>query len=182
MKRPLLITALLAISLCGRSQDDFRYQAPPKDILDLVLAKPTPGVSIDDKAEWMLLLERSDYPSIDELAQPELRIAGLRINPANFSPSRSPSSNNIRIRNVKTKAVYDIDGLPKNLRASSVRWSPDQKKFAFVHSGPNAVDLYVVDVLSHKAKKINSTALNTVLGEPFQWASNNEILYKAVSR
>ncbi len=30
--------------------------------MDLVLAKPTPSVSINDKAEWMLLMERSEFP------------------------------------------------------------------------------------------------------------------------
>ncbi|HYK57084.1 MAG TPA: hypothetical protein VEV15_11495, partial [Flavisolibacter sp.] len=123
MRRIIFCFSFLFIALVSFAQDDFKYQAPPKDILDLVLAKPTPGVSIDDKAEWMLLLERSDYPSIEELAQAELRIAGLRINPANFAPSRSGSSTNIQIRNIKTKQVFDIEGLPGDLRASSVQWS-----------------------------------------------------------
>src|SRR5215211_693423 len=132
MKRLFFLTSFLFIFLSNYAQDNSKYQAPPKDILDLVLAKPTPSVFIDDKAGWILLLERSDYPSIEELAQPELRIAGLRINPNNFSPSRSGSYTNIRIKNVKSTEVFDIGDLPKEMRASSIQWSPDQKKFAFV--------------------------------------------------
>ena len=65
------------------------YKTPPKEIMDLVLVKPTPNVSLDDKAEWMLFTQSNSYPSVEELARPELRIAGLRINPNNFAPSRS---------------------------------------------------------------------------------------------
>ncbi len=134
-----------------------KYQTPPKDIMDLALAKPTPSVLIDNKAEWMLLLDRSDFPTIEELAQPELRIAGLRINPNNFSPTRSGSSTNIQFKNIKANKVFDIEGLPKELSASGVQWSPDQTKFAFIHSTNTQADLYVVDVMNKKAKKINKS-------------------------
>ncbi|WP_287059252.1 hypothetical protein, partial [Algoriphagus sp.] len=58
------------------------YQTPPQAIADLVNAPSTPSVSFSKNGDWMMLLERADNPSIEELAQPELRIAGMRINPA----------------------------------------------------------------------------------------------------
>ncbi len=180
MRKIIFCFSFLFTVLFSFAQDNFKYQTPPREILELVLAKPTPGVSIDDKAEWMLLLERSDYPSIEELAQAELRIAGLRINPANFSPSRSGSSTNIQIKNIKTKQVFDIEGLPNDLRASSVQWSPDQRKFAFVHSTSTEVNLYVVDIATKKATKINTTPLNIVLGGTYQWIGNDQVIYKTI--
>lgn len=174
------MTSVFFIFLCAGAQDDFKYQLPPKDLQDLVLAKPTPSVSVDDKAEWLLLLERSDYPTIEEMAQPELRIAGLRINPNNFGPSRSASFNGIRIRNIKKGETSDVEGLPADLRASSVQWSPDQRKFAFVHSGNTHADLYVVDLDTRKAVKINKNPLNTVLGAAYQWAGNGQLIYKTI--
>ena len=174
-----ILTFFLAVSVGTFAQDDASYKTPPKDITDLVLAKPTPSVSIDDKGEWMLLLERSDFPSIEELAQPELRIAGLRINPNNFSPSRAASFSNLQIKNIKTGKAIDIDGLPKDLRASSIQWSPDQTHFAFIHSGNTAVDLYVVNTKEAKARKINANPLNTILGSNYQWAGNS-LVYKTI--
>lgn len=162
------------------SQLELKYQLPPKDIMDLVLAKPAPLVSIDDKAEWMLLMERSDFPSIEELAEPELRIAGLRINPNNFGPSRSGSFTDLQIKNIRTKEIFRITGLPEKLRASSVQWSPDQKKFAFIHSTPNEIHLYIVDLFSRSARKVNKTPLNTVLGGSYQWAGNDQLVYRSV--
>lgn len=178
IKVPIL-TFFLVVSVGTFAQDDASYKTPPKDIADLVLAKPTPSVSIDDKGEWMLLLERSDFPSIEELAQPELRIAGLRINPNNFSPSRAASFSNLQIKNIKTGKVIDIESLPKDLRASSVQWSTDQTQFAFVHSGNTAVDLYLVNVKEAKARKVNTHPLNTILGDSYQWAGNT-LVYKTI--
>ena len=86
---------LLVTSFSVSAQTDAGYKLPPKDIADMLLAKPAPGVSIDDKAEWMLFTESSSYPSVEELARPELRIAGLRINPNNYSPSRGNYLNNL---------------------------------------------------------------------------------------
>ena len=176
----LFILFLLPCIFSNAQDDVTTYQTPPKDIMDLVLAKPTPSVSIDDKAEWMLLMERSDFPTIEELAQPELRIAGLRINPNNFSPSRSGSSTGIQIKNIKDNKLYDITGLPIELRASNVQWAPDQKHFAFVNSTNNIIDLYVVSIATKTAKKINTTPLNTVLGGSFQWAGNDQLVYKTI--
>ena len=151
--KPVLVISFFFLCFFSFAQDAAKYQTPPKDIMDLALAKPTPSVLIDNKAEWMLLLDRSDFPTIEELAQPELRIAGLRINPNNFSPTRSGSSTNIQVKNIKANKVFDIEGLPKELSASGVQWSPDQTKFAFIHSTNTQADLYVVDVMNKKAKK-----------------------------
>ena len=180
MRRLILLSSFFIAFYVAGAQDDFKYQTPPKDIMDLVMAKPTPAVSIDDRAEWMLLSEKSDYPTIEEMAQPEFRIAGLRINPNNFGPSRAGSSENIRLKNIKTGEVFDIEGLPKDLRASSVQWSPGQKKFAFLNSTNTTIDLYVVDLDSKKAMKINRQPLNTVLGGSYQWAGNDMLIYKTI--
>jgi hypothetical protein len=69
----------LACLLATHAQDNLTYQTPPKAIADLVDAPSTPGVSVDANGVWMLLLKQSDLPSIAELAQPELRLAGPRL-------------------------------------------------------------------------------------------------------
>jgi len=178
--RRIFLLVFLFTSTFTFSQDDFSYQAPPKDILDLVTAKPTPGVSIDSKGEWVLLLERSSFPSIEDLAQPELRIAGLRLNPKNFGPSRSGYSIGFTLKNIKTKESFQISGLPANLKAGAVQWSPDETKFAFTNTLNDRIDLYVVDITTKTAKKINVAALNTVSGGSYTWAANNLLIYKTV--
>ncbi len=175
MKQTLLIT-LLFVCRVGMTQDA-AYTTPPKDIADMLLAKPTPNVSIDDKGEWMLFTESNSYPSVEELARPELKIAGLRINPANFAPSRQTFINNLYLKNINSGKEYKISGLPSPLYAGSISWSPGEKKIGFTHTTSNRVDLYVIDIATQKATKINKQALNVVAGG-YQWYDDNTLLYR----
>lgn len=169
----------LLIRLHSNAQDNGGYTLPPKDIADMLTAKPTPGVSVDDKGEWVLFTEANSYPSVEELARPELRIAGLRINPANFGPSRMNYINNLYLRNLASGKDLKISGLPSPLSAASISWSPDDKKIAFTHSTAGTIDLYVIDVATQKAMKVNKTALNTVMGG-YTWYDNNTLLYRTI--
>ena len=154
-----LCLVVLFIGIAG-AQDAASYQIPPKDIADLLLAKPTPGVSIDGKADWMLLSERNSYPTVEELGQPELRIAGMRLNPNNFSPSRQNFINNFMLKRIKENKEYKVTGLPANLLAGNVSWSPSETKIAFTNTTGTQVDLYVIDVATQKATKMNKKAVN----------------------
>jgi len=181
MRLSTLLLFLLAISNPSlNAQDPISYQVPPKAIYDLVMAKPTPGVSIDKKGEWMLVTERSSMPSVEDLAQPELRIAGLRINPENFAPSRSSYFTGILLKNVATGAEFPVTGLPANLKGGNLQWNPDNTRAAFTHITAHTVDAYVIDIKSRKATRINKTPVNLVLGSTFDWIDNNSLLYAAV--
>lgn len=179
-----LITLFFALFACGAvlAQDAVSYQTPPKDIADLLLAKPTPAVRVDSKAEWMLLSERNSYPTVEELGQPENRIAGMRLNPNNFSPSRQTFINNFTLKNIKTDKEFTIAGLPANMLAGGGTWNPSETKIAFTNSTGTKVDLYVIDIAAKKATKINKQPVNTVLGISFTWVDDNTILYKATTQ
>src|SRR5215510_3483548 len=97
-----IIICFLLISHLVKAQDDGSYVLPPKDIADMLLAKPTPNVSMDDKAEWMLFTQSNSYPSVEELARPELRIAGMRINPNNYAASRQNFVNDLWLKDIAT--------------------------------------------------------------------------------
>ena len=178
----LALCILLFAFSFTKAQDAVSYQLPPKDIADLLLAKPTPAVKIDSKAEWMLLSERNSYPTVEELGQPENKIAGLRLNPNNFSPSRQTFNNNFRLKNIKTDKEFTIEGLPANMLAGAASWSPSETKIAFTNTTGTRVDLYVIDIATKKATKINKQAVNTVLGVAYTWVDDNTILYKATTQ
>src|ERR1700744_94634 len=116
MKKLYIFVLSLSMAFAAHAQDAVSYQTPPKEMADLLLAKPTPTVSINSKADWMLLSNHDSYPSVAELAMPEMRIAGLRLNPDNFSPSRQNFTNNFTLKNVKTGQTFTIAGLPQPLR------------------------------------------------------------------
>ncbi|MEN9958929.1 MAG: hypothetical protein RLZZ474_1173 [Bacteroidota bacterium] len=184
MKMKAIILTLCACILTISSnyaQDADSYQLPPKAIADLLLAKPTPLVRIDSKAEYLLLLGRNSYPTVEELGQPEMKIAGLRLNPLNFSPSRQSPISSITLQSIKSGATIAVTGLPKNLAASAFAWNPSETKIAFAQTEVNRVDLYVIDIASKKATRVNAEPINLVLGNAFTWVDDQTILYKVTT-
>src|ERR1700722_4972588 len=176
MRKPFLLLAMLVITVALRAQNT-GYQLPPKDIAGLLLAKPTPLISRDHKGEWMLVIGRNSYPSVEELAQPEQRIAGLRFNPNNFSPSRQNFISDLSLKNLRTGKEYKIQGLPTPLMAGNISWNPGETKIAFTNTTNRQVDLYLIDISTQHASKVNTTPLNTILGIAGQWIDDKTVLY-----
>lgn len=177
--RKLLLIIGLAI-MHGSFAQDGGYKTPPPAMAELLLAKPTPAVSLNSNASLMLLMERNSLPSVEEIAQPELKIAGERINPNNFAPSRQSFINNFILKDIKAGKEFPVTGLPVKMLATAPRWSPDEKKIAFVNVTGKAVDLYVIDVATRKATKVNRQPLNALLSNDFVWLNNNTLLYKTI--
>ena len=65
------------------------YRKPPQEVLDVLNAPVTPTAFIAPTRDRMLLATGVRYPSIADLAQPMLRLAGLRINPDTSGPHRA---------------------------------------------------------------------------------------------
>ncbi|MBS1564460.1 MAG: prolyl oligopeptidase family serine peptidase, partial [Bacteroidetes bacterium] len=174
-----LLTGILITITCSIvAQDETGYKLPPKEIAELLQAKPTPSVSLDSKGEWMLLSERNSYPSVEELAQPEWRIAGLRFNPNNYALSRQNFVNNFILKNIKTGKEIPVSGLPSPLSAGNVSWSPGETKIAFTQTSNTRVDLYVIDVATQKATKLSKQPLNLLLGQAYTWVDEHTLFYK----
>ena len=80
------LTLLLLLSNLAAAQQ--AYKKPPKEVLDVLNAPVTPLVSISPSRDMLLLATGVRYPPIADLAQPMLRLAGLRINPNTNGPHR----------------------------------------------------------------------------------------------
>jgi len=159
------------------AQDGLQYQSPPPAIAQLANAPQTPRVSVNGTNEWMLLMEQPGYPSIEELAQPELRLAGLRINPRTNGSSRSWSYNGLTLKNIQSGKAYPVTGLPDEPQIENVSWSPDGKQIAFSITKAKGIELWTADVDSRKAKKLTDARLNDVIrGIPYTWMPDNQTI------
>lgn len=157
------------------------YKMPPKAIADLVDAPGTPGVSVSPNKKHILILERASLPSIEELSQPELRLAGLRIDPATNGRSRTRYYTGMIIQNLDSGTQKRVKGLPKNGRISNVSWSPNAKHIAVTVTHGAQINLYLVKAASGRASLLLKTPLNAIYGSPFSWLSDSKsILAKTI--
>jgi dipeptidyl aminopeptidase/acylaminoacyl peptidase len=173
---PFLLSASVAVSA-----QDFSYQRPPDDIAKLVEAPLTPSVFLSHDNAWILLLDKSDYPSIEELSRPELRIAGLRINPDNFGPSRPNYLIGMKLKKLSDNSDHTIKNLPSPLLISNATFSPDSKRIAFLQNNADKIELWVVDIATLTASRITDRKINDVVGSTYSWLSDSQhILFAAV--
>lgn len=158
------------------------YQTPPNDIATLVNAAPTPGASLSPSGEWMLLLEKPNLPSIEEVAQPELRLAGIRINPRTNGSSRPFYYNGFKIKSLKDFKEKKVNGLPSIPKIENVSWSPQGDKIAFTNTVTTGLELWLIDLAKATAQKITSAIINDAIsGLPYRWFSDGKtILFKAI--
>ncbi|MCA8832725.1 alpha/beta hydrolase family protein [Hymenobacter pini] len=178
----LRLTLALCVATAGMAgAQDLPYQTPPRAIATLVDAPVTPRVSFASNGQWMLLMDVRDMPSIAELSQPEMRLAGVRINPRTNGASRVSYASSLRLHRLPEGKEMLVQGLPSNARISDVQWSPDNTKIAFTHTTNNHVELWLVDVASATAKLVPNLFLNGVLGTPYEWVSDSKtIIARAV--
>lgn len=175
----LLLGFVLLISSAVSAQSS--YQTPPAAIADLVNAPSTPAVTFSKDGSYMLVLERTESPSIEDLAQPELRIAGIRINPSTSGPSRMGGYTNLKIKKTATGEEIQVTGLPSPAKMSGFTFSMDEHYLAFTQTEAKGISLWVVDLSTYTAKAVTGPILNQVLGNSMAWLADNSLLIKAVN-
>lgn len=177
MKKLILLFALISLNFC-LAQEDLSFQKPSPGILALADYEPAPSVSMDTRKNFMLLSYRPVYKSLDELNQPEMKLAGLRINPVTNISSTTSYIYNLKIRKIKDFQAepIQVQGLPREAKIANVSWSPDDNKIAFTHTTGTGVELWVIDVASATARRISDPILNCNLGRPYSWYTDNQHL------
>ena len=163
---------LTAFSLSA--QVNTSYQKPPKEILNLADYDRPPSVAMDSKKETMLLLFRATYKTLDDLNQEELKLGGLRINPTTNISSTITYVTNIKIRKTGEREEKAVEGLPTNAKIANITWSPNEKLIAFSHTSADGVELWLLDVIACKARKLVDAKANANLGNPFSWFKDNQ--------
>ncbi|MFY9820309.1 MAG: S9 family peptidase, partial [Thermoanaerobaculia bacterium] len=152
------------------------YRMPPQALVDLVNTPPIPGIRLDPRREWILLVEQPSLPPIAELAERELRLGGLRIRPRSHGPSRSGYATGLKLLRIADLAERPITGLPSGARIENLRFAPDGARFAFTHTGTDGIELWVAEVATGQARRLGLAQLNLAAGTSPQWLGNGSLV------
>ncbi|MEP6820450.1 MAG: prolyl oligopeptidase family serine peptidase [bacterium] len=167
------LALLLLLSNFAAAQD--AYKKPPKEVLDVLNAPVTPLVSISPTRDKLLLATGVRYPPISDLAQPMLRLAGLRINPNTNGPHRGAYYVALALKRIADGADTNVL-LPAGAHTDFPRWSLDGKHFAFMNTTPTGIELWLGDSGTGQIKQLRGVRINAVYGEPYQWLPDNRTL------
>ena len=152
------------------------YQLPPVPLQAIVDAPRAPQMALSPKRDLAAMTQIPALPSIVTVAQPELKLAGRRINPRTYSQSRFTFGTDFWLVDIVTQKKIAIGGLPENLRLADSQWSPDQSHIAFTHVVQEAgvVELWLIDVQARLAVKLSNSPLNTINGSGFSWMPDSK--------
>lgn len=150
------------------------YQKPPKAILDVMNAPVTPTLLISPTHDFALQSQTVNYPPIAELAEPMLRIAGIRINPKTNGLHNVVFLTNLTLRRIPSGAEVSLQ-LPAGARVLAPRWSSDGTHFAFTNTTATGMELWIGDTTG-KTHKVEGVAVNGVMPGNVQWMPGDKNL------
>ncbi|WP_434627073.1 alpha/beta hydrolase family protein [Chromobacterium sp. CV08] len=171
-----ILAVLLAPGAAGAADG---YQTPPPELAALVNAPRTPLQSLNPQRDTILQTSRPGLPGIADVSQPELRLAGLRINPGMRAASRFDFGNGLTLLDIASGKSRAVAGLPESPRIADSQWAPDGKRVALALWGAKGVELWLLDVSSARARRLGAFHLNAVSGRGFAWMGN-QLLVKLV--
>lgn len=152
------------------------YQTPDPALVAIVDAPRIPAVRVDPSGRRLLLLQPASHPAIADLAAAELRLAGIRIDPATNGLSRAPYATSMKLRTLSDGSELDVVGLPEGARIRYSGWSPDGSKVAFTIVDAGGIRLWLADAATGRAKRLAAAPLNATLGWPYLFLSDSHRL------
>src|SRR6185503_4606968 len=173
MRAYKIVFALLITVQVGLAQQG--YKKPPKEVLDILNAPTTPGISVSPTRDNVILTTGVRNPPLADLAQPVLRIAGRRINPATNSPFRFQYSVGLTLKRIADGSEVKVE-TPPGAKISGLEWSDDGKHFAFLNTTANRVEVWIGDAATGKIRNLRGITINSALGSPLGWMPDNRTL------
>ncbi|HVZ21764.1 MAG TPA: hypothetical protein VG871_11910, partial [Vicinamibacterales bacterium] len=146
------------------------YLLPPKVIVDILDAPPTPAVIVSPERHTIALLERRSMPTIAQLAEPIYRVAGARINPrTNGRQQRTGAVTGITLQAIDASASRAVV-VPPAANIANVSFSPDGHRLAFTNTTAKGIQLWIADVATGASHLVSGTdRLNATAGDPCDW-------------
>lgn len=177
---------LLSACFAGAASE---YNQPPKEILDIMQAPGTPYPLMSPTEDRIMLVTMQDYPSIERVAEPFLRLAGVRIQPKNHSKHDTYGGYGIPACARSYSIVTVANGSEKNVDISKLActdrpvWARDGMKFFFRNKTKDAVELWIGDAKTGKISRVPGVKLNQMFGDEAQWMPDQKrILVKLVPK
>ncbi|KAJ6343750.1 hypothetical protein OIU76_005490 [Salix suchowensis] len=169
-----------------------KYQLPPPEIKDIVDAPPLPALSFSPQRDKILFLKRRSLPPLAELARPEEKLAGMRIDGKFNTRSRMSFYTGIGIHQLMPDGALgperEIHGYPDGARINFVSWSLDGRHLAFSIRGDDEdnssskLRVWVANVETGKAQPLFQSPnvyLNAIF-DNYVWVDNTSLLVCAI--
>ena len=152
------------------------YRQPSQELVDFIDSAEVPESKLSPDRRWLLLMQRRSLTSIAELAEEELRLGGIRFNPASYAASRRRSYSSMTLVRTADGHRLSILDLPQQPRLDAVSFSPDSSLLSFTHTREDRVELWVAEVATGQARPVSEKPLNLSTWIHPRWLSDSRAL------
>lgn len=172
-----VLAALLFCAASARAQAP-TYQQPGGAVREVLDAPALPRQVVSPDRQTLATLELRRFSSLEELARPVLRLAGLRFDPVTSSP-QNPAGLLLRLR---LRSLLNPDAPERSVDLSngglfhSFAWAPDGRHFILVRRTEGSSELWVGDTGSARIQPVASVRLNQVLMPEPVWLGPHELI------
>ncbi len=182
--RTSLITIFGALLACvaAAGPAGSGYDKPPQNVLDVLHAPWTPSPSVSPTRDRILLVSWVRYPPIAQVAEPFLRLAGVRVEPRTRRKHDTPGgygiapcAQTLTLVDVATSHEVPVT-LPAGGCVDGMQWSADGRRFAFRNTSKDAVELWIGDAATGAIRRLGNARLNPMLGNSLQWMPDQKAL------
>ncbi|XXG79118.1 hypothetical protein AAC387_Pa09g0259 [Persea americana] len=169
------------------------YRLPPPEIKDIVDAPPLPALSFSPQRDKIIFLKRRALPPLIDLARPEEKLAGIRIDGSCNTRSRMSFYTGIGIHLLTSDGALgpekEVYGFPDGSKINFVSWSRDGRHLSFcirVDEEDNNISklrVWVADVESGKAWPLFQSPdiyVNAIF-DNFVWVDDSTLLVCTIS-
>ncbi len=157
------------------------YDLPPQNVLEVLHAPAPPRPYLSPTSDTALLVSWVQYPPMAQVAEPFLKLAGVRVEPRTRRKHDTPGGYGVAPC-AQTVTMVDIATggetpmtLPPGGCADGFAWAADGKRFAFRNTSEDAVELWVGEV-GGGTRRLGVARLNPMLGSALQWAADQKTL------
>ncbi len=154
---------VVLLSATGEAVHAEDYRLPPREVVAIVDAAPAPNVQLSPDRQWMILLEPTALPSIEDISRPMLRLAGTRIDPAANARFRTRFYRGLSVRGLVERQARCLP-MPPGGRLASASWSHDSKHIAYTVVTDDGTELWAASVEADVKPRRLLAGLNTVTG------------------
>ena len=181
--RPAFLTFLVALAACvSAAPARSGYDKPPQNVLDVLRAPTPPSPFVSPTRDRILLVSWVPYPPIAQVAEPFLRLAGVRVEPRTRRKHDTPGGYGIAPC-ARTLTLVDVTtsretpvALPPDGCVDGVAWAADGRRFAFRNTSTDAVEPWVGDAATGATRRLGDARLNPMLGSSLQWMPDQKTL------
>ena len=133
-------------------------------------------MSVSPAGDIALMVEYTSMLTLEDLAEPQAKLAGLRILTRFNIKKRNYFVQSLKILNLKTKETKPIK-FPEGARFGFPIWSPNGKLFAAALYKAGGSSVWLFDPDKGTGKQISPARLNSVLYGPFWWSNDSKHIF-----